>query len=213
MPVTQQFDLAPFRAVEISAGIEARVVSGRPQAVEAEASDQTTLGRLHLEVQGDTLFVSRRHGFLGFEASGYGRLRVSVSAPEIACLAAGSGADTHFEGSPMPRLELQCASGSRLSAGSIDVDQLEAAAASGSTVVLAGRCGMAVLQSRSGAALDAGDLDCREIELDASSGSRVSAAARDAARIDAASGASVRLRSRPARLDQRAAGGGSIRVG
>ena len=211
MSIQQHYDLPPFSAVEVSAGVEAQLGSGIQQLVWAEAEDAEALDRLRLEVRGKTLHVSFRHGFLGFAFGGHKRLLVSIAAPVIERATASSGADVHLVGSPSPQLEVECSSGAQFLAESIDVERLTARCSSGSKLTLSGTAMIAELASSSGSSLDADGLEALRIDADSSSGSRISAAARDAARVDASSGASVELRGRPARVKQHSSSGGSIR--
>jgi len=202
MPVLENYDLAPFSAVDVSAGIEIQIMAGLPQMVRVEVSDETVLDRLRIEVLGGTLYVARRHGFIDFLTFAGGRVLVSVTAPEIDSVAASAGSDARLVGNNGRELELESSSGSSLRAESIDADRMRAAVSSGSKLIVAGKCGFAEFDSSSGSSLDAGKLDCTEVAVNSSSGSKISATAKDAARIEASSGSSIKLRGRPAKVDQ-----------
>jgi len=214
MTVTRDFDLPSFSAVEASAGVTVQVGTGLGQQVRAEADNPELLDRLLVEVIGDTLQVSLRHGFGLHWFFGGGRLLVSVAAPHLDRLRSSSGADLHLVGHAAARqdLELEAASGGHLLAESLDVNRLSATGSSGARLSLSGKTGVADLQSSSGASLDASALDCTALDLSSSGGSRIVALAREAARAAASGGSSIRLRGQPEWVDRHVSGGASIRV-
>jgi hypothetical protein len=136
-----------------------------------------------------------------------------VTAPVIERVSASGGSDVHFVGHPSPSLELEVSAGSRLMAEGVDVERLTAAASSGSRLAIRGQAMVGELRSSSGASLEADELEVLHLVVDSASGSRISAVARDAARIDASSGSSIRLGGHPPKLDQHASSGASIRLG
>ena len=212
MSVMRQFDLAPFDRIDISRGLEVQIGSGIAQSVRAEAADEEGLERLEVEVVGRTLRVTRQVGLFGLPFLGHNRILVSVTAPQIEAVAASAGCDVHFVGSPAPGLELDVSAGSKLTAEAIDVERLVASVSSGSKLALAGAAMIGELRSSSGSSLEADDLEVLHLLLDSASGSRISAVARDAARVDASSGSSVRLAGHPPRLDRHASSGASIHL-
>jgi len=213
MPVLENYNLASFNGVEVSAGVEVQIMAGLPQMVRVEASNDDVLDRLAIEVIGGTLYITRRHGFADLFKFGGGRILVSVAAPEIESVIASAGSDARLVGNAGRQLELESSSGSSLRAESIDADRMQVTVSSGSKLVVAGKCGFAEFDSTSGSSLDARNLDCTEVALNSSSGSKISAAARDAAHIEASSGSSVKLRSRPAKVAQHIDPGSSISFG
>lgn len=207
----RHIEVPPFSRVDVGDGLDVMVMAGAAQRVSLSAPDSETAERLVAEVHGDTLYLSFRHGLLGW--LGNRRVGVTVAAPAIEGVRAGSGSDVRLSAAPTPQLELESAAGSRLLVERIDSERLLATSSSGSKLVLIGRCDIAELQSSSGSAIEADRLRAAKIEVSSSSGSRVHADAEDGARIAASSGSHVNLRGRPSRIDHRTSSGGSVRIG
>ena len=214
MPATiemRHLDVPPFARVEVAAGLDVLILAGAPQRVSVSTSDAETADRVLAEVHGDTLHLSFRHGLLGW--LGGRHINVTVAAPDIRGVKASAGSDVRLSAHPTPQLDLETASGSRLLAEQIDCERLLGASASGSRLVLVGRCDIAELASSSGSTIEGDRLRAAKIEVQSSSGSHISADAEDGARVAASSGSRVDLRGRPGRFDQQTSSGGSVRIG
>lgn len=207
----RHLDVPEFSRIEVGDGLDVMVMAGAPRRVSVSAPDSDTADRVIAEVHGDTLRLSFRHGLLGW--LGGRRVNITCAAPVIEALRASAGSEVRLLAVPVPQLDLDCSAGSRLLAERIDSERLIATCASGSTLVLVGRCDIAELKSSSGASIDAGRLHAARVEGQSSSGSRISADADDGARVSAASGSHIALRGRPPRFDRHTSSGGSVRVG
>jgi len=185
---SQRHAYAGFDKVDVSAGVEVVVAQG-PFDVKAETTEGEGFDNLIVEVQGDTLRISRKQTTM-FNFSGGPRYRVTVSAPAYSDFEATSGSSLNGTG-----LQLQDVS--------VDVS-------SGASVSLEGACTSLDLDMSSGASFDGEGLRCDTASVEASSGASAHAWATKRAKGEATSGASVSFSGNPAELDRDTSSGGSV---
>lgn len=185
---SQRHTYSGFSKVDVSAGVEVVLAQGAFD-VKAETTEGEGFDNLIVEVNGDTLRISRKQMTM-FNFSGGPRYRVTVSAPAYS--------------------ELEVSSGASLHADSLKLDAVEVDASSGASVEIAGTCTALELDMSSGASFSGGDLRCETADVDASSGASAHAFAARSARGNASSGASVSFSGNPAQLDRDTSSGGSV---
>lgn len=185
---SQRHTYSGFSKVDVSAGVEVVVAQGAFD-VKAETTEGEGFENLIVEVNGDTLRISRKQTTM-FNFSGGPRYRVTVSAPAYS--------------------EFEVSSGASLHADSLKLDDVEVDASSGASVHIAGTCTALELDMSSGASFSGDDLRCETADVDASSGASAHAFAARSARGNASSGASVSFSGNPAQLDRDTSSGGSV---
>ncbi|MEQ1784004.1 MAG: DUF2807 domain-containing protein, partial [Hyphomonadaceae bacterium] len=179
---------ANFSRVDVSAGVET-IVSQGPFDVKAEIKRGDNFDQLIVEVQGDTLHISRQPQMFGMNQPEY---RVTVSAPAYRAFGVSSGASLD---------------GANLSLQDVDVS-----VSSGARAELSGTCSKLDVDISSGARFDGERLQCGSAKIDASSGASADAFATQAADGSASSGASVTFHGSPAQFHEDSSSGGSVRA-
>lgn len=187
----KSYDIGAFSRVSVSAGISAEISVGGAPAARAEGTDEG-VERLEVVVEGDEL-VLRRKPRMGFNWGKNQRVKVFVTAPELAALDVSSGASTTASG--------------------VDAPEFSIDASSGSSTSVSGKCGAIAIDASSGASLNASGLVCETARIDASSGASVKAHATNSVSADASSGASIRVSGAPGMVDIDKSSGGSVSVG
>lgn len=185
---SQRHTYAGFDKVDVSAGVEVVLAQG-PFDVKAETTEGEGFDTLIVEVEGDTLRVTRKQMTM-LDFGGGPRYRVTVSAPAYSDFEVSSGASLHGKG-----LQLQDVS--------VDVT-------SGASVSLEGACTSLDLDMSSGASFNGENLRCDAARVEASSGASAHAWASKRARGEASSGASVSFSGNPAELERDTSSGGSV---
>ena len=211
--ITRSYDLPAFTSVEIEAGLSAHIDAGEAQAVTATAASEDDLERLNLTVRDGTLHAGLRHEPFGLGWFGHHRIDLSVAAPEIGRVDAGTGSVVTLNAGATPHLKLRSSAGARLDADAIDSERLEATACSGSRLTLSGRCAFAELQSSAGSSLEADGLTAAAMAADSTGGSHVRARATDEATVAASGGARVDVSGNPKRVRQDNDISSSVRIG
>lgn len=176
-----------FTRVDVSAGVET-VISQGPFDVKAEIKKGKNFDNLIVEVQGDTLVVSRKSTMFSWgDGTEY---RVAVTAPAYRAFGVSSGASLD---------------GANLSLQDVDVS-----VSSGASADLSGTCGKLDVNISSGARFDGEGLRCGSAKVDASSGASADAFATQEADGSASSGASVTFHGSPAQVHKDSSSGGSV---
>ena len=185
---TQRHSYANFNNVRVSAGVQA-VVSQGAFDVKAEVLKGEGFDNLIVEVQGNTLRISRKPLMFGYDGPQY---RVTVSAPAYQLLDASSGASV---------------AGANLSLTDVEVD-----VSSGASIELTGTCKTLKAGVSSGGFFDGAQLRCDTAKVGASSGGTARAFATQLADGNASSGGDVTFSGSPAQLRQDTSSGGSVRA-
>lgn len=185
---SQRHAYANFSRVDVSAGIET-VVNQGPFDVKAEARDGESFDRLIVEVQGDTLRISRKSDMFNWNGPHY---RVTVSAPA-------------YEG-------FGVSSGARLDGANLTLKGVRVNVSSGASATLSGACTTLDVNVSSGAHFDGEGLHCDSADIDASSGASADAFATQQADGSASSGASVTFHGQPAKFHEDSSSGGSVQA-
>jgi hypothetical protein len=182
----QRHNYSGFSKVDVSAGVEVVVAQGAFD-VQAETTEGEGFDNLIVEVNGDTLRISRKSQMWNI---GGPRYRVTVSAPAYS--------------------EFDVSSGASLKADSLRLDAVEVGVSSGASVQIAGTCTALELDMSSGASFSGEGLRCETAKVDASSGASARAFAARSAKGNASSGASVSFSGNPAELERDTSSGGSV---
>lgn len=178
-----------FDRVEVSAGVDT-VINQGPFDVKAEIKRGKDFDNLIVEVNGDTLRISRRSNM--FTWGNGPDYRVTVSAPSYSAFDVSSGASVN---------------GGNLSLKDVDVN-----ISSGANATLRGTCARLDLDISSGAHFDGEGLHCEVAKVDASSGASADAFATQLADGNASSGGSVTFHGSPAKFTEDSSSGGSVQA-
>lgn len=185
---SQRHTYAGFDKVDVSAGVEV-VLSQGAFDVKAETTEGEGFDNLIVEVDGDTLRISRKQTTM-FNFSGGPRYRVTVSAPAYSDFGASSGSSVSGKGLQLQDVSINVSSGASMS--------------------LDGTCTSLDLDMSSGASFSGEDLRCDAASVQASSGASAHAWASKRAKGDASSGASVSFSGNPAEFERDSSSGGSV---
>lgn len=177
-----------FQSVDVSAGVRTTISQG-PFDVKAEVVKGDGFENLIVEVNGDTLRISRKPHLFDMDGSQY---HVTVSAPDFKAFDVSSGAS--------------------LTGGNLALKDVSVGVSSGASVKLDGACSALQLDVSSGARFDGEALRCETANVDASSGASADAFATQVADADASSGASVTFYGKPAQVREDSSSGGSVRA-
>ncbi len=184
---SQRHSYSGFRKVDASAGVEVVLAQGAFD-VKAETTEGQGFDKLIVEVNGDTLRISRKSQM--WTMGGGPRYRVTVSAPAYS--------------------EIEASSGASLTGESLRLDAIEVDVTSGASVRLAGACTSLDLEMSSGASFSGDELRCDTAKVYASSGASAQAFAARSAKGSASSGASVSFSGNPAEVERDTSSGGSV---
>jgi len=185
---SQRHTYANFDKVDVSAGVEAVVLQGAFD-VKAETAKGEGFGNLIVEVDGDTLRISRKSSLMNWGPQQY---RVTVSAPAYSALEASSG--------------------SRMEGTNLTLKDVDVRVSSGASMELEGACNALEIAISSGASFDGENLRCATAKVDASSGTSVDAFASQLADGEASSGANVTFHGQPKQVREDTSSGGSVRA-
>ena len=177
-----------FDRVDVSAGVEAVVLQGAFD-VKAESTQGENFDNLVVEVNGDTLRISRKSSLMNWSGAQY---RVTVSAPAYSALEASSG--------------------SRMEGTNLSLKDLSIEVTSGASMELGGACNALDLKISSGASFDGEGMRCATAKVDASSGASADAFASQRADGEASSGANVTFHGQPKQVREDTSSGGSVRA-
>jgi hypothetical protein len=181
--------IGAFSAIEAAAGMSVTVEPGAPRAT--LVGDPRYFDRVIVEVQGDTLKISRK-SWTSWGSSWRDQVKVRVTGPaDLKRLAASSGADL---------------TAVKLVGGAVDLD-----ASSGAELKVAGTCTTLRAEASSGADLDARKLICQDASASASSGADLDVYAEKTARGGASSGADVTVHGTANLVEKSSSSGGSVR--
>ena len=203
--------VASFHAVEVSSGIELRLVSGTTQRVEVSADDADQLERLTTEVRDGVLKISFDRAWA--ESLGLKNVRhllVNVTATSLTALHASSGAHAEVVGAFTTQgLDVAVSSGATLRANFTSTD-LRAKVSSGGVATLAGTAQRLDVGASSGGVFKGSDLLARACDANASSGGTVAVGVQETLTADASSGGDIRYAGSP-RVSKHTSSGGSVK--
>jgi len=177
-----------FRNVDVSAGVRTTISQG-PFDVKAEAPKGDSFDNLIVEVNGDTLRISRKPHLFDMDGPQY---HVTVSAPDYKTLDVSSGAS--------------------LKGGNLALKDVSVGVSSGGSMTLDGACTTLDIDVSSGGSFDGEALKCNTATADASSGGSADVYATQVADGDASSGGSVNVYGKPAQFREDSSSGGSVRL-
>jgi len=183
---SQRHTYANFDKIDLSAGVETVLRQGAFD-VKAETTKGKSFDNLIVEVDGDTLRISRKSSMFNWSTEEY---RVTVSAPAYSALEASSG--------------------SRMEGENLTLKNLRVEVSSGASMELGGACDELDVDISSGASFDGANLRCATAMVDASSGASADAFASRLADGQASSGASVTFHGQPQEVREDSSSGGSV---
>ena len=204
----QNYDVAAFDGIEVSAGIDVNFTTGGTQSVSVENKNGNF----------DDIIVEVRHGKLVLKRPrkiGWGkrpRYNVTVTAPSLNSVEASSGADATGSGLSGDQVRIETSSGADADITGINAVHIALGSSSGSDLNASGTCDSLTADSSSGSDIDAGDLHCRIGAADASSGSDITIYVTEAVAADASSGGDVNVYGGPTDADIDKSSGGSVHI-
>ena len=212
----QAHDFQGFKRIEAGAGVNVDVTVGGDYAVVSEARRESTLQRLVIRREGDTLKIGR-DGARGFTWGlahmiwrGSEQVTVSVTLPELSAVAAKAGSDVEVTGEVAGDLVGRVSSGADLDIAGIDGGTLTLTASSGADLDISGTCEALTMKATSGSDIDGEDLVCGSVVARASSGADVEITALQRIIAHASSGGDIRVSGAPEQREVRHSSGGEV---
>lgn len=201
-----------FTAVDISSGINAKIIVGGAQSVVASAPNQDELDMIKVEVKNGTLRAFIDWSIFDLFSFGEREINLAITVPALVTAEASSGADVDIDGMTGDVIRLRASSGADLNATHVTGTGVDADASSGADLDVDGSCDTIKANASSGADLDAENLVCKTGDFNASSGSDLDTFASVSAKANASSGAGITIHRKPPTLDQEESSGGDIEV-
>ena len=186
------FDFADFNRIHVSDGVSVDVFVGDVFAVGAEAV-KGDIDRLEIDVDGDTLRISRDKGWQLFGFMRREEFEVTVLLPNLIAISGSSGSFVSVEGLSTEVFLAGVSSGATVEISAETLGDVELNASSGSTLDITGSCDTLTATASSGASISAIELKCAAVDLDTSSGSNLAAYGTGTAVLSASSGSSLAL--------------------
>lgn len=210
---SRTYEVDPFHAISIGAGLRAHVAVGDDCRVVAHASSPAALDRLSVSVRGGCLELTLAGSLLDrlFSLGEHGSIKIEVTAPAIDTAIASGGTDLEIDDMHGDMLTLSASGGATIAAGRLDASRVSLDASGGARLDVSGRCDQLVATASSGGTLDARHLTSDKADVNASSGGNAAVHASDAARADASSGGTVSLSGGAENVARNASSGGTIR--
>lgn len=206
------YDLPPFTAIDISAGVDAVVTVGGSQSVAATARDHSSLDELRVEVRDGTLKVWRDWDILDLFEFGRDETKMTISAPTLTGAESSAGADVAVSGLSGETVWLEASSGADLKATDMQATNVEIDVSSGADLSANGTCTSLDVEISSGAHAEIADLACTDAEVEASSGAGVTLRASGSLRAEASSGADITVKGKPKTSNVEESSGGEVTI-
>lgn len=210
-------EVAPFNAIEASAGVEVYLRQGSTEKIKVQGSEKDLEG-LVIETRGTVLHISYDSNTMRVTSWGLGgrkgarSAKVYVQAVELNSIKASSGADirgeTIIKGSD---LEIETSSGSDVKV-EVAADRLVLKSSSGSDIKISGEAGEVNASSSSGSDISASGLTARRATLKASSGSDIKMTVTEEVDASASSGADIKVSGNPAKRQESASSSGDVLI-
>lgn len=205
------FDLHGFDKVVVNDGVTAEIARGVEYEVTATAL-RGELERLRVDVDGDTLHISRRQTWGFFAPGRRDRFEVTILLPELREVESNAGSTVRVTAPSDVLARVSASAGAGITVSDADLANVELISTSGSSVRIDGACDEVTAEASSGASVRAQDLQCQTAVLKSTSGASLSAYASETARANSSSGASIRLHGGAELLEREVTGGASIRA-
>ena len=216
---SRDFDVSDFDRVDIATGLDARITQGDGFSVSAQSRSQDAIDNLQVSVDDGVLSARFDQSFLDFIISGglVGQLlnsgnaiTIDITLPELAGVAASSGADVEVRGITSPALDLDASSGADIPVVEAVIGTGRFNASSGSDMEIAGTADAIEVDASSGSDIDADDLVAESVVAGASSGANISVHATTRLRAEASSGGDIEVHGNPAEREVDESSGGGI---
>lgn len=211
---SQTFDVPPFDAVSVTAGIAAVVDVGGAQSVTAEAPNAATLSRLEIVVRDGRLDVGIKWNPLDllFNLGQRRPVTVHITVPALVEASASAGADVDVNHASGEQLSFEASSGAALAVPGLAGDLVRIELSSGASLVASGTCDTLTIRTSSGADIDARALECATVIAEASSGGRMRTFASRSIDAEASSGGFIAVDGRPAQSRVESSSGGNVDI-
>jgi hypothetical protein len=194
LAATRTYEVVPFDAVSVAAGVNVEITSGPSRSVVAETRTGG-FDDLRIAVQGKVLKIDRPpRGWFQFMRPSYS---VHVVTPDLRSVSGSSGADVTVKGASDGDFAVDASSGSDIHVSGLKAGTVKAHASSGSDLEIAGSCTTVEVEASSGSDVDARGLRCETGTVHSSSGSDVSLYASRSITGSASSGSDVRVGGAP----------------
>lgn len=203
------YDFTDFDSVDVSEGIETRIVVGQPWKVEAEAL-RGNIDRLSITQRRGTLIIERDPQLRLSLLQPNDRFAVWLSMPSLSSVEASSAAEVEVSGEISGNLRVSTSSGAEIELRGVSARRVSVSASSGSEVSAGGSCERLDVDLSSGAEVDAGRLVCGVVNVDASSGAEAEVTATGSFSGDASSGGNVEVGGTPGDRSIETSSGGDI---
>jgi hypothetical protein len=169
-PVTQEYDLAGFDAVDASNGFQVTLAPGDGFSVKVTVDDNVT-DYLVVEKHGDTLHIGldNRGGWFSTR-----NLRAEVTLPELRQVGLSGGSSATMAGFPaVGSFTAELSGGSRLQ-GDVAAEDVSLTGSGGSRFVLAGSAQNLSVSGSGGSRAELAELVAQQANMDLSGGSQAS---------------------------------------
>jgi hypothetical protein len=194
---TRNFGITGFTKIRVEGPYKVTLTTGVPPFAKATGS-ATALGRVAIDVRGDTLVVQTNpSAWGGYPGENPGPVEVAIGTHDLSSASltgAGSIAIDRVQGLTFS-LAVQGSGAAEI--GNVAADQMEVSLAGTASAKLKGRARSVTALVRGLSSLDAANLTSPEAHITADGSSTIDANVTDTARVDAWGPATIRLSGRP----------------
>lgn len=208
---TETRSIKSFSEISVSAGIEATLEKGSANKIEIDA-EGIDLDKVITKVDGDKLIVKIESSWWKMGWNSKRKVKVNITyTEELEEISSSSGASVYSNDViNSDRLRVQASSGARLEL-ELDNNDLSADVSSGANMELSGSTKKLDVDVSSGSSFNSYDLVSDEAKLDASSGASIKVTVNKSIIASASSGASIKYNGSPDVTDIDKSSGGSVR--
>jgi hypothetical protein len=206
------YDLPAFTSVDISSGINADIVVGGTQSVQATAKSPELLDEMKVEVSNGKLKAYVDWSIFDIFSMGEREIRLTITAPTLDTAEGSAGADVNVDGMTAQTVTLRSSSGADLNARHVAATNVDLDASSGADLSVDGSCDSLEANSSSGSDIKADDLICKDANLNSSSGSDLDAHASVSVKANASSGSGIAVHGNPPKVEEEESSGGDIEI-
>jgi hypothetical protein len=193
-----------FVRIDASRGLDVYITKSRHTSLEVEA-DENLHELITTEVKNGTLYITATKNIWGGSTK-----KIHLAADFINEISVSSGAEVYSENTySSDKMVINATSGAHAKM-ELKVDDLTCESTSGAEMRLAGKATNFTVSSTSGSNINAYDLSVRSCDAHATSGSGIKVNVSDTFLGKATSGANIRFKGRPKRVDKSSNSGGSV---
>lgn len=189
--ITEPRDVAAFRRIEVSSGLNVRAVTGE-RAVSI-TTDDNFMPLVQTFVANDTLHLRITPGTLPLT----GNIFVDVSNDTYEALDASGGADVKLTATPASSFDVTTSGGSDVTIDAVTATEVHVDASGGSSVTMSGTATSADIVSSGGSGVHLRGLPLEALQLDASGGSTINARVSSTLTGSASGGSTVTILGTP----------------